>query len=93
MFAVPRLFTAEIAAFYEGYYKNKGVNIVKGTVASGFESDVAGNVSTAMRKPWISSLCFCHFALLKVTIISNITCFFFTKGEACEAERWSGASS
>jgi monodehydroascorbate reductase (NADH) len=37
--AVPRLFTAEIAAFYEGYYANKGVNIIKGTVATGFTSN------------------------------------------------------
>jgi monodehydroascorbate reductase (NADH) len=42
---VPRLFTAEIAAFYEGFYKNKGVKILKGTVATGFESDASGNVS------------------------------------------------
>lgn len=47
---MPRLFTSEIAAFYEGYYKNKGVNIVKGTVATGFESDVAGNVKLVKLK-------------------------------------------
>ncbi|KAL9236063.1 hypothetical protein vseg_010771 [Gypsophila vaccaria] len=35
---MPRLFTADIAKFYEGYYANKGVKIIKGTVASGFNS-------------------------------------------------------
>lgn len=42
---MPRLFTADIAAFYEGYYANKGVKIVKGTVAVGFDSDKKGDVS------------------------------------------------
>lgn len=42
---VPRLFTAGIAAFYEGYYANKGIKIVKGTVAAGFDSDANGDVS------------------------------------------------
>lgn len=42
--AVPRLFTAEIAAFYEGFYANKGINIIKGTVAVGFTSDANGEV-------------------------------------------------
>jgi len=41
---VPRLFTAEIAAFYEGYYANKGVSIIKGTVATGFTSNSNGEV-------------------------------------------------
>ncbi|KAH9602474.1 hypothetical protein KSS87_014857, partial [Heliosperma pusillum] len=35
---MPRLFTADIAKFYEGYYANKGIQIIKGTVASGFSS-------------------------------------------------------
>lgn len=43
---MPRLFTAGIAAFYESYYANKGVKIVKGTVAVGFDSDTNGDVST-----------------------------------------------
>lgn len=42
---MPRLFTAGIAAFYEGYYANKGIKIVKGTVAVGFDSDANGDVS------------------------------------------------
>jgi len=42
--AVPRLFTADIAEFYEGYYANKGVNIIKGTVAVGFTSNSDGEV-------------------------------------------------
>jgi monodehydroascorbate reductase (NADH) len=44
-FSVPRLFTSGIAAFYEGYYKNKGIKIIKGTVAVGFTSDSNGEVS------------------------------------------------
>lgn len=43
-FPVPRLFTEGIAAFYEGYYKNKGVNIIKGTVAVGFDTHPNGEV-------------------------------------------------
>ncbi|KAG6495788.1 hypothetical protein ZIOFF_043616 [Zingiber officinale] len=45
---VPRLFTPEIASFYEGYYANKGIKIVKGTVAAGFDSNSIGDV-TAVR--------------------------------------------
>ena len=41
---MPRLFTSGIAAFYEGYYANKGINIIKGTVAVGFTSDANGEV-------------------------------------------------
>ncbi|CAH9071706.1 unnamed protein product [Cuscuta epithymum] len=47
---MPRLFTAEIAAFYEEYYKNKGVKIIKGTVASGFVSDTNGEVKEVLLK-------------------------------------------
>jgi monodehydroascorbate reductase (NADH) len=43
---VPRLFTAGLAAFYESYYAKKGVKIIKGTVAVGFDSDAKGDVST-----------------------------------------------
>ena len=43
---MPRLFTAGIAHFYEGYYTNKGIKIVKGTVAVGFDADANGDVST-----------------------------------------------
>lgn len=42
---MPRLFTAGIAAFYEGYYAKKGIKIVKGTVAVGFDSDADGEVN------------------------------------------------
>lgn len=41
---MPRLFTSEIAAFYEGYYANKGINIIKGTVAVGFTANSDGEV-------------------------------------------------
>jgi len=51
---VPRLFTAEIAAFYEGYYANKGVTIIKGTVATGFTSNSDGEV-------WLNEISeYCH---------------------------------
>lgn len=43
---MPRLFTAGIAAFYEGYYAHKGIKIIKGTVAVGFTSDANGEVCT-----------------------------------------------
>lgn len=42
---MPRLFTADIAAFYEGYYANKGVNIIKGTIVVGFDTNSNGEVS------------------------------------------------
>ncbi|CAI0408185.1 unnamed protein product [Linum tenue] len=47
---MPRLFTAGIAAFYEVYYSNKGINIIKGTVASGFTSDSNGEVKEVKLK-------------------------------------------
>lgn len=48
---MPRLFTAEIAAFYEGYYANKGVKIIKGTVAVGFTTDASGEVFSQVFEP------------------------------------------
>ena len=42
--AVPRLFTADIAAFYEAYYTNKGVKVLKGTLAVGFDANANGDV-------------------------------------------------
>ncbi|CAA7405376.1 unnamed protein product [Spirodela intermedia] len=47
---MPRLFTSGIAAFYEGYYANKGIKIVKGTVAVGFDSDSNGEVTAVNLK-------------------------------------------
>jgi monodehydroascorbate reductase (NADH) len=46
---MPRLFTAEIAAFYEGFYANKGIEIIKGTVAVGFTAE-AGEVKEVKLK-------------------------------------------
>lgn len=43
---MPRLFTSGIAAFYEGYYANKGIKIDKGTLVVGFDSDANGDVSS-----------------------------------------------
>jgi monodehydroascorbate reductase (NADH) len=53
---VPRLFTADIAAFYESYYTNKGVKIVKGTVAVGFDADANGDVCTPSESKFSSSV-------------------------------------
>ncbi|GAA0141409.1 oxidoreductase [Lithospermum erythrorhizon] len=47
---MPRLFTADIASFYEGYYENKGISIIKGTVAVGFESNDNGEVKEVKLK-------------------------------------------
>lgn len=47
---MPRLFTSGIAAFYEDYYRNKGVDIIKGTVAVGFNSDANGEVKEVKLK-------------------------------------------
>ncbi|KAL2933734.1 Monodehydroascorbate reductase [Bienertia sinuspersici] len=47
---MPRLFTADIAKFYEGYYANKGVNIIKGTVAVGFGLNDNGEVKDVQLK-------------------------------------------
>lgn len=47
---MPRLFTSGLAAFYEGYYKNKGVNIIKGTVVVGFTSNSNGEVKEVKLK-------------------------------------------
>lgn len=43
---MPRLFTSGIAAFYEGYYANKEIKIIKGTVAVGFSTNSNGEVNT-----------------------------------------------
>ncbi|XP_074563238.1 monodehydroascorbate reductase 3, cytosolic [Curcuma longa] len=47
---MPRLFTPDIAAFYEGYYANKGVKIDKGTLVVGFDSDTNGDVTSVKLK-------------------------------------------
>ncbi|KAJ7976086.1 Monodehydroascorbate reductase [Quillaja saponaria] len=47
---MPRLFTSGIASFYEGYYANKGINIIKGTVAVGFNADSNGEVKEVKLK-------------------------------------------
>ncbi|KDO61081.1 hypothetical protein CISIN_1g012545mg [Citrus sinensis] len=47
---MPRLFTADIAAFYEGYYANKGIKIIKGTVAVGFTTNADGEVNEVKLK-------------------------------------------
>jgi len=49
-FVMPRLFTPELASFYEGYYESKGVKIIKGTVVSAFEKDDDGHVSKVVLK-------------------------------------------
>ncbi|KAJ4979576.1 hypothetical protein NE237_010356 [Protea cynaroides] len=47
---MPRLFTADLAAFYEGYYAKKGIKIIKGTVAVGFDADANGEVKAVKLK-------------------------------------------
>ncbi|XP_065855747.1 monodehydroascorbate reductase [Euphorbia lathyris] len=47
---MPRLFTAGIASFYEGYYAHKGIKIIKGTVAVGFTADSNGEVKEVKLK-------------------------------------------
>ncbi|KAK4777073.1 hypothetical protein SAY86_005761 [Trapa natans] len=47
---MPRLFTADIASFYEGYYSNKGIKIIKGTVAVGFTADAIVQVKEVKLK-------------------------------------------
>jgi monodehydroascorbate reductase (NADH) len=48
VFTVPRLFTPEIARFYEDYYTKKGIQFRKGNVLSSFECDDSGKVSLAL---------------------------------------------
>ncbi|CAA0819591.1 Probable monodehydroascorbate reductase-cytoplasmic isoform 4, partial [Striga hermonthica] len=48
----PRIFTAGIAAFYEGYYANKGVGIIKGTVAVGFLCHWRTNTTYLNKRFW-----------------------------------------
>ncbi|CAH2054278.1 unnamed protein product [Thlaspi arvense] len=40
-----RLFTAEIATFYEGYYADKGIKIIKSTKATGYNTNSNGEVT------------------------------------------------
>ncbi|KAG0609671.1 hypothetical protein M758_7G005200 [Ceratodon purpureus] len=47
---MPRLFTPELASFYEGYYEGKGVNVIKGTSVTAFEKDDNGQVSKVLLK-------------------------------------------
>jgi monodehydroascorbate reductase (NADH) len=48
--AVSQLFTSDIAAFYEGYYANKFVNIIKGTDVVGFTTNSNGEVKEVKLK-------------------------------------------
>lgn len=59
--AVPRLFTPEIAAFYEGYWAHKGVTINKGTVVTGFTTTDDGHVR---RCPPVSCCLRCSLVLV-----------------------------
>eukprot|EP00250_Pteridium_aquilinum_P002593 c12815_g2_i1 orf=236-1078(+) len=45
-----RLFTPEIAAFYEDYYGKRGVEFIKGTVMAAFESDAEKKVTAVVLK-------------------------------------------
>eukprot|EP00850_Spirogloea_muscicola_P011139 SM000068S20571 [mRNA] locus=s68:223106:226611:+ [translate_table: standard] len=48
-YCMPRLFTPDIASFYEEHYKSKGVVIKKGTTVVGFGLDPATGAVTAAR--------------------------------------------
>jgi hypothetical protein len=52
---VPRLFTADIAAFYEAYYTNKGVKVLKGTLAVGFDANANGDVCIISTSYFVNS--------------------------------------
>lgn len=45
-----RLFTPEMASFYEAYYADKGITMVKGTLAIGVKGDDAGHVTGVQLK-------------------------------------------
>eukprot|EP00250_Pteridium_aquilinum_P010888 c19694_g1_i3 orf=1760-2737(+) len=45
-----RLFKPEIAAFYEDYYRKRGVEFIKGTVMASFESDAEKKVTAVILK-------------------------------------------
>ncbi|KAI3738154.1 hypothetical protein L2E82_28173 [Cichorium intybus] len=47
---MPRLFTADLATFYEAYYIKKGVNVIKGTAAAGFVKKENGEVKEVKLK-------------------------------------------
>ncbi|MBA0573927.1 hypothetical protein Golob_001174 [Gossypium lobatum] len=47
---MPRLFTPTMAAFYESYYENKGIKIIKGTVSVGFNANANGEVKAVKLK-------------------------------------------
>lgn len=49
-YCMPRLFTPEIAMFYEDYYMKKGIQFKKGNVLSSFEFDDSGKVSAVILK-------------------------------------------
>lgn len=45
-----RLFDSKIASFYEAFYANKGIKIIKGTLAESFREDANGAVQTTVLK-------------------------------------------
>lgn len=55
---MPRLFTPELASFYEGYYEGKGVTIIKGTSVTAFEKDDEGHVRSFFHRHdmWAAAL-------------------------------------
>lgn len=83
--AVPRLFTSGIAAFYEGYYANKGVKIIKGTVAVGFSANENGEVNSQ------------HSVFLLVTFFETELLFTVKfahhAGDRSETQGWNCARS
>ncbi|XP_022743949.1 monodehydroascorbate reductase, seedling isozyme-like [Durio zibethinus] len=79
----PRLFTPGVAAFYEGHYANKGIKMIKGTVAVGFTSDSNGDVKEVKLKVaecWKRTLLLLTDAFFK-TSVPNV----YAVGDAIKA--------
>ena len=64
-----QLFTPEITSFYEEYYENKGVQFIKGTIMSSFESDSQGKVS--------SEFSLTHLMDVEIGLKSRLSMLFF----------------
>ena len=50
-----KMFNEEMAPFYEGYYKDKGVHLLKEDQVTGFEGD--GKVQSKHSAPLFNDLC------------------------------------
>lgn len=97
---MPRLFTADIAAFYEAYYTNKGVKIIKGTVAAGFTAQPNGEVNQITipfgytRIGLVSKMINpiglkTHFSLVYIIAQKQMCCLYYCPpGEGSTTQGW-----